>query len=79
MWQHPGNPISALYIGGQRWAFDVIYTPLETEFVAARERGLELLSGYELFFYHGLDAFEHFMGLQVDEEQLRMALSQLAT
>ena len=35
MWQHPGNPIPDRYIRDQRWAFDVIYTALETEFLAA--------------------------------------------
>lgn len=75
MWQYPGTPIPAAYINGQRWAFDVIYTPLETEFLKlARARGLELLSGYELFFYQGVDAFEHFTGLAVDEAWLRAAL-----
>lgn len=75
MWQHPGNPIPANYIQGQSWAFDVIYTPLKTEFLrAAQAGGLALLSGYELFFYQGVDAYEHFTGGAVDEEQLRMAL-----
>jgi len=75
MYQHPGIPIPATYLQDQRWAFDVIYTPLETEFLAAaRQHGLALLSGYELFFYQGVDAFYHFTGLSVDEGQLRAAL-----
>lgn len=75
MWQHPGTPIPTSLIGSQRWAFDVIYTPLETEFLAAaRAQELEILSGYELFFYQGVDAFEIFTGRQVDEARLRAAL-----
>lgn len=75
MWQHPGNPIPAEYINYQRWAFDVIYTPLETEFLAAaKAKGLAIMSGYELFFYQGVDAFAHFTGIEVDEVALRAAL-----
>lgn len=77
MYQHPGTPIPAALIGGQRWAFDVIYTPLETEFLqTARAQGLDILSGYELFFYQGVNAFEIFTGVQVDEARLRTALLQ---
>lgn len=76
MYQHPGTPIPAALIGGQRWAFDVIYTPLETEFLTtARQQGLEILSGYELFFYQGVNAFALFTGLQVEEARLRAALA----
>jgi shikimate dehydrogenase len=39
------------------------------------DAGLEILSGYELFFYQGVDAFEAFTGLRVDEAPLRAALS----
>lgn len=79
MYQHPGTPVPAALIGGQRWAFDVIYTPLETEFLAtAHSRGLEILSGYELFFYQGVNAFELFTGRQVDEARLRAALMETA-
>jgi shikimate dehydrogenase len=76
MWQHPGSPIPAGYIDRQQWAFDVIYTPTETEFLAtARARGLAVLAGYELFFYQGVAAYEYFTGQQVDEARLRLALA----
>lgn len=75
MYQYPGSAIPKEMIGGQRWAFDAVYTPLETQFLKdAKERGLELLSGYELFFYQGVDAFKLFTGLSVDEEELRRQL-----
>ena len=75
MYQYPGTPIPPALLKGKRWAFDVIYTPLETEFLAAaRTEGLALLSGYELFFYQGVDAFEYFTGIKVDEARLRIAL-----
>jgi shikimate dehydrogenase len=72
MHQHPGTPISAALMGMQGWAFDAVYTPTRTRFLEdATRAGLEVLSGYELFFYQGVDAFEVFAGVRVDEARLR--------
>jgi shikimate dehydrogenase len=77
MHRHPGTAIPKAAIGTQVWAFDAVYTPLETQFLRdAAQAGLAVLSGYELFFYQGVDAFELFAGVQVDEGALRAALSQ---
>lgn len=74
---HPGSPISKSLLGPQRWAFEAIYTPRETEFSrAAQAAGLTIISGYELFIYQGLDAFRLFTGQTVDESALRTALSE---
>lgn len=75
MLQYPGTPIPGALISSQIWAFEAIYTPADTQFVlAATAAGLEVLGGYELFFYQGVDAFEIFTGLDVDEAALRAAL-----
>lgn len=67
MWTHPGNPFPVEAIGGQRWAFDAVYTPMETDFLkAARAKTLDIMSGYELFLFQGFDAFEIFSGIAVD-------------
>lgn len=67
MWTNPGNPFPEEAIGGQRWAFDAVYTPVETEFLTvARARSLDIMSGYELFLFQGFDAFEIFSGISVD-------------
>ncbi|RUM53822.1 MAG: shikimate dehydrogenase [Marinomonas sp.] len=64
----PGNPLAASAFGGQKWAFDAVYTPLDTEFLkAANAAGLTIVSGFDLFFYQALDAFEIFTGVQVDD------------
>jgi len=48
----PGNPLAASAFGGQKWAFDAVYTPLDTEFLkAANAAGLTIVSGFDLFFY----------------------------
>ncbi len=57
---YPGTAIPKSVMRGRRWAFDAVYTPVETEFLRdARASGLETLSGYELFFHQGVDAFRH--------------------
>jgi shikimate dehydrogenase len=71
MYQYPGLPLEPSLIGGQRWAFDAIYTPLETDFLhQAKAKGLTILSGAELFFYQGVDAFEWWTGQKLDEAAL---------
>ena len=63
-----GCPFPVKLIAGQRWAFDAIYTPVDTPFIlAARAAGLSVLSGYELFLYQGIYAFRHFTGRDVAE------------
>ena len=67
MFQHPGNAFPVEAIGGQRWAFDAVYTPLETEFLkAAKAKSLEIMSGYELFLFQGFHGFKCFTGIEVD-------------
>lgn len=76
MYGHPGTPIPKAMVRTQSWAFDAVYTPIETRFLMdAMNAGLEVLSGYELFFYQGVDAFEVFSGVRVDEARLRQALT----
>ncbi|MBZ9672801.1 shikimate dehydrogenase family protein [Mesorhizobium sp. ES1-3] len=60
---HPGSPVPPELLGAQRWAFDAVYTPVNTLFKRQAEAaGLEVLSGYELFFHQGIDAFGIFTG-----------------
>ena len=76
MYRFPGLPMPQDAIGRPAWAFDVIYTPLETEFLAlAAAAGAEVMGGYELFIHQGIDAFRHFTGREVDEQALRSALA----
>ena len=72
MHNHPGTAIPRFIIGTQSWVFDAVYTPVETRFLLdAMDAGLKVLSGYELFFYQGVEAFEIFSGVRVDESRLR--------
>lgn len=75
MHNHPGTPVTADAISALGWAFDAVYTPLDTEFLTlAAARGAAIISGYELFIYQGIHAFRHFTGQEVDETALRAAL-----
>ena len=70
MFQYPGSAFPNDGYAGQRWAFDAVYTPEQTEFMqACRNHDIETLSGFKLFLYQGLDAFLHFTGIEADEQQ----------
>jgi shikimate dehydrogenase len=57
------------------WAFDAVYTPVDTPFRAqALAAGAAFLSGWELFFRQGIDAFALFTGSRPDTAALRAAL-----
>ena len=71
MYQYPGSPFPGHGYAQQRWAFDAIYTPENTEFMQqCRTHDIETLSGYKLFLYQGIDAFEHFSGQPVSADQI---------
>jgi shikimate dehydrogenase len=72
---HEGTAIPKAVIGGQRWAFDAVYTPVDTQFLDdARAAGIPVMSGYELFFHQGINAFKIFTGRDVDRAALRRCL-----
>ncbi|WP_246318944.1 shikimate dehydrogenase family protein [Peteryoungia desertarenae] len=73
--RHPGSPISKDLLRGAVWAFDAVYTPIDTVFLQdARMQGVETITGYELFIGQGVDAWEIFAGLPLDEKRLRADL-----
>jgi shikimate dehydrogenase len=60
---------------GAEWAFDAVYTPADTQFLAdAAAEGLVAISGDKLFFAQGVNAWRIFTGLPLDEDRLRLAL-----
>ncbi|MDK3073835.1 shikimate dehydrogenase [Sedimentitalea sp. JM2-8] len=64
---------------GAAWAFDAVYTPVETPFLMDAERaGLTVISGYELFFGQGIDAWSIFTGIGLDHAALRAAIQEEA-
>jgi shikimate dehydrogenase len=52
--------------------FDIVYTPLETRLLAdARERGLQVISGVEMFINQAVLQFEQFTGTDAPEDVMR--------
>ena len=70
-----GTPLARSALRGATWAFDAVYTPVDTVFLReAASEGLSIISGYELFFHQGIDAWRIFTGLSLDAARLRAAL-----
>ena len=63
-------------MAGASWAFDAVYTPVDTRFMQdAAAEGLTAISGYELFFHQGVDAWDIFVGRTLSHDDLRRALA----
>lgn len=74
---HAGTPLPRAAMAGARWAFDAVYTPVDTVFLRdAAAEGLKVITGYELFIGQGVDAWKIFAGISVDSHRLRAALQQ---
>ena len=74
---HGGTPIPRRFMQDAAWAFDAVYTPVDTQFLTdAAAAGLDTLSGFELFFHQGADGLETFFGESVDRVRLREALGE---
>ncbi|MDE0459675.1 MAG: hypothetical protein OXI15_20495 [Chromatiales bacterium] len=72
-----GTPVPRALMRGAAWAFDAVYTPVRTRFLAdAEAAGLDPLSGFELFFHQGADGLEIFLDEPVDRVRLRWALGE---
>ena len=70
-----GTPLPGSAMAGATWAFDAVYTPVDTQFLHdAAAAGLRIISGYELFFGQGADAWAIFTATPLDEPALRAAI-----
>lgn len=73
---HDGTPLPRNAMPARGWAFDAVYTPVNTAFLSdASAAGLTAISGYELFIGQGVDAWHLFAGLPLDETRLRADLT----
>jgi shikimate dehydrogenase len=70
-----GTPLPATAMQGASWVFDAVYTPVDTPFLQdAAKAGLTVISGYELFFGQGIDAWDIFTNVPLDHAALRLAI-----
>jgi shikimate dehydrogenase len=78
MYLQPGTPVGLAAIRDQRWIFDAIYSPIETELMArAADAKLARISGFDLFLGQGIDAFEIFTGFVLSSSVLNELESRL--
>lgn len=74
---YDGTPLPRAALQGAAWVFDAVYTPVDTQFLQdAAAEGLQVISGYELFFGQGVDAWAIFTGLPLDEARMRRELAE---
>jgi shikimate dehydrogenase len=74
---YDGTPLPRSGLVGAQWVFDAVYTPVDTRFLQdAAAEGLQVISGYELFFGQGVDAWAFFTALPLDEARLRRDLAE---
>ncbi|MFT6676461.1 MAG: shikimate dehydrogenase [Sulfitobacter sp.] len=72
-----GTCLDRSAMSGAKWAFDAVYTPVDTQFLQdATAEGLTIISGYELFFGQGIDAWQIFTGVDLDTAALRAAIQE---
>jgi shikimate dehydrogenase len=72
MWSHPGLPMPTNRIAAAHIVADVIYTPLETEFLkAAKAKGARTMGGAGMCVHQAADAFRHFTGHTPDVARMK--------
>ena len=72
----PGNPIPVAALSATHWAADVIYTPVETEFLtAAAAKGARVLNGGGMCVHQAVAAFRTLTGVAPDPARLHRAFA----
>ena len=68
---HPGMPVDRALLETRPWVADIVYFPLETEFLrTAREMGCLTMSGRGMAVMQAVKAFELFTGLPADPKRM---------
>jgi shikimate dehydrogenase len=72
----PGNPIPMTALSARHWAADVVYTPIETEFIrAAVAKGARVLTGGGMCVHQAVEAFRFFTGVKPDIARLHRSFA----
>lgn len=73
-----GSAFDGKLIGSQKWAFDAVYTPTNTQFMqCAKKQGLDAICGFELFCHMAVRSFKAYTGIESDIEKTIEKLQQL--
>jgi shikimate dehydrogenase len=69
--KYPGIPIASELIASRHWIADIVYFPLETEFLReARARGCATLDGGGMAVFQAAEAFRLFTGRTPDHARM---------
>jgi shikimate dehydrogenase len=72
----PGNPIPMAAFKTTQWAADVVYSPIETEFIkSAAAKGARVLNGGGMCVHQAVEAFRLFTGVTPDLVRLRRSFA----
>jgi shikimate dehydrogenase len=72
----PGSPVPVAALKADHWAADVIYTPLQTEFLkAAAAKGARTLNGSGMCVHQAVAVFAQLTGVTPDAARLRRAFA----
>jgi shikimate dehydrogenase len=76
---YPGMPLDPGLVRPGQFVADVIYTPLETDFLrAARARGARVMGGAGMCVHQAAEAFGLFTGLTADLDHMRKTFAEAA-
>lgn len=72
----PGMPLKPEHVAPRHWVADIVYFPLETEFLRhARRIGCRTLSGEGMAVFQAMRAFELFTGIRPDLDRMKAAFA----
>jgi shikimate dehydrogenase len=72
----PGNPVPVSALSATHWCADVVYTPIETEFIrAAAAKGCRVMTGAGMCVHQAVEAFRLFTGVEPDRARLHRAFA----
>lgn len=75
---HPGQPLPSECLRPELWVADIVYTPLETQLVAAaRRRGCRVMTGGGMCVHQAAAAFRLFTGVAPDVARMQALFDRL--
>ncbi len=79
MVKFPGMPLPDAAIEQRHWVADIVYFPLETEFlIAARRKGCRVLDGSGMAINQAAEAFEIFTGHRADRPRMLASFAEFS-
>jgi shikimate 5-dehydrogenase len=69
------SPLDKALIKKNQIIFDIVYTPKETKLIRdAKEKGAEVIYGYEMLLYQGVEQFKMFTKYEAPVREMEEAL-----